>query len=421
MSEEIFINYRRSDSGGYALMVAERLKQRFGAERVFTDIDAIRPGRKFREQIDEALGTCRVALVVIGPGWLATRGEERDSRLHDHDDVVRAEIASALRGDVAVIPVLVGDASMPDRDQLPEAIRELADFQAVEITAKRLDDDLADLVAEVERLLEDPADDGGVTTRSADRADPGPDLRRLVPYLVAGVLGLAIIAGTYLALSGGDEPGGPASPDEVVAFSQPTVAFASTEIGAPSRSTVTITARGAPFLFESVSARPGAAFPKPDQEPRCTGGVFIGRDVTECELFASFDPAREGITRGELIVGYRLVEGGPVEDARIPLVGEARGTGGPDPAPPPPSTTDAADPPSDDQVDAAIKTEIYDFCALNRAGADCGCATAALVSGKETDELAAVRDALIAGGDAQLDVALQSCANSTAGTADEGG
>jgi hypothetical protein len=47
------------------------LAARFGADRVFKDVDSIQPGDDFDEEIRAAVGSCGVLLAVIGKHWLA--------------------------------------------------------------------------------------------------------------------------------------------------------------------------------------------------------------------------------------------------------------------------------------------------------------------------------------------------------------
>ena len=75
------------------------------------DIDTMEPGVDFVEYIKTAVGSCRVLIVVIGPDWVATADDSGRRRLDDPDDFVRVEVTAAFeRGDVRVIPVLVGGA-----------------------------------------------------------------------------------------------------------------------------------------------------------------------------------------------------------------------------------------------------------------------------------------------------------------------
>jgi hypothetical protein len=138
----IFISYRREDSGGYAGRVCEHLSGRFGADRVFMDIQDIAPGENFADAIDRRMAECDVVLAMIGPHWMdALRSRE------EADDFVRHELAAALRRGVIVIPVLVGGAPMPKMRDLPAELAPLARRQAVELRDARFDDDLEVLVA----------------------------------------------------------------------------------------------------------------------------------------------------------------------------------------------------------------------------------------------------------------------------------
>ncbi|HET6206728.1 MAG TPA: hypothetical protein VFD98_07965, partial [Terracidiphilus sp.] len=69
------------------------------------------------------------------------------------NDFVRLEIASALARDVAVIPVLVHDAKMPRPDELPEALRDLAFRNSVEITHARWNSDVQLLTKALARYV----------------------------------------------------------------------------------------------------------------------------------------------------------------------------------------------------------------------------------------------------------------------------
>src|SRR5262245_49568065 len=48
----IFISYRRDDSAGQAGRLYDRLCEHFGKERVFIDVDTIRPGEDFVHVLD---------------------------------------------------------------------------------------------------------------------------------------------------------------------------------------------------------------------------------------------------------------------------------------------------------------------------------------------------------------------------------
>jgi tetratricopeptide (TPR) repeat protein len=115
----IFISYRRSDSGKWVDLLHEHLAIRFGESIVQRDLDDIPPAVDFRREIRKLIASSDAVLVIIGPSWL------RGDRLRQPSDVLRKEIELALTSRKAVIPVLVGNARMPEPDRLPASIAKL--------------------------------------------------------------------------------------------------------------------------------------------------------------------------------------------------------------------------------------------------------------------------------------------------------
>jgi TIR domain-containing protein len=68
----IFICYRRDDTSPYAGRLYDHLSARFGPDRVFMDIDTIRPGDDFVQVISDRVAACDVLIAVIGKRWLAS-------------------------------------------------------------------------------------------------------------------------------------------------------------------------------------------------------------------------------------------------------------------------------------------------------------------------------------------------------------
>lgn len=149
----IFISYRREDGGGWANHLARDLRDSFGAERVFMDIDRIEAGVDFVHEITQAIVASDVLLAMIGPHWLSAADAGGRRRLDQNNDFIRLEIAIALSRDIRVIPVLVGGTDMPAADELPSDIRALAQRNAFELTDRRWDVDVAQLVGILEKLL----------------------------------------------------------------------------------------------------------------------------------------------------------------------------------------------------------------------------------------------------------------------------
>jgi hypothetical protein len=122
----IFISYRREDSADITGRITDRLIQKFGRDAVFKDVESIPLGSDFRKHLKDAVGRCDVLIAVIGRQWTTIQNENGKRRLDDPRDHLRIEVESALERDIAVIPVLVQGAVVPDEETLPEPLRPLA-------------------------------------------------------------------------------------------------------------------------------------------------------------------------------------------------------------------------------------------------------------------------------------------------------
>src|SRR6266536_3608647 len=162
-SGRIFISYRREETAYPAGWLFDRLADHLGAGQVFKDVDSIQLGDDFVEVITTAVGSCDVLLALIGDEWLTITDEHGRRRLDDPDDFVRLEIEAALLRKVRVIPILVGGASMPRADELPDSLSKLVRRQALELSPSRFEFDTSRLLkvldwtlAEVRKAHDDP-------------------------------------------------------------------------------------------------------------------------------------------------------------------------------------------------------------------------------------------------------------------------
>jgi hypothetical protein len=150
----VFINYRRSDSSAHANLLYDWVRERYGEDRVFKDVDTIEPGLDFVEAIERAVASSEVMLVVIGKEWVVDAQGRR--RLEDVDDYVAMEISAALNGDLRVIPVLVEGAKMPTAVDLPESLAALPRRHAFELSDARSRIDRAELLQRLDVVLGAP-------------------------------------------------------------------------------------------------------------------------------------------------------------------------------------------------------------------------------------------------------------------------
>ena len=170
----IFISYRREDSAGWTGRLADRLKERFGPNSIFIDIDTIEPGADFTEALRKAVGSCDVLLAVIGPRWSMVTDKTGKPRLHDSSDWIRVEIAAALTRKIRVIPVLVGGATMPSAEFLPDDLDGFAQRQAHELSDKRWTYDVEQLMQalspEIQKRIDRSEDSHGTPSASISRS-----------------------------------------------------------------------------------------------------------------------------------------------------------------------------------------------------------------------------------------------------------
>jgi hypothetical protein len=157
MGGEIFISYRREESGWVAGRLRDRLQRDFDPEKIFMDIDAkaIPLGANFKQVIERKVCDCDVLIAVIGKNWLSTTDDSGGRRLHNPEDFVRLEIGTALKREICVIPVLVDGVRMPRSMDLPEDLRSLIWLNALSVTAGTyFDVDCQRLAAAISQILE---------------------------------------------------------------------------------------------------------------------------------------------------------------------------------------------------------------------------------------------------------------------------
>jgi hypothetical protein len=152
---DIFVNYRSSDEPFAATLVDEKLCERFGPERVFRDNRAIGLGLDYRPVLWDSLDRSLIVVAIIGPKW--------HEQIHEPDDFVRRELATALRGGHRVVPVLVGSQMRKLREEdLPDDLKDLAHRQYLRLQTRAAQNDIALLVDRIAEII-------GPTPSTVDR------------------------------------------------------------------------------------------------------------------------------------------------------------------------------------------------------------------------------------------------------------
>lgn len=149
----IFINYRRSDSRGTTFALRERLLKYFKNNELFLDIEGLGGGEDFVNALANTVSLADVMVVMIGQDWLKARNADGNLRLHQDDDFVRIEIASAIAQDKKILPVLLEGAQMPAAEDLPDDLKDLARRNAMELRLNRIDDDARVIAQALKKLV----------------------------------------------------------------------------------------------------------------------------------------------------------------------------------------------------------------------------------------------------------------------------
>jgi hypothetical protein len=194
---KIFISYRREDSKHAVGRLHAALRRHVSnpARDIFMDVDNIPRGVDFVEHLDQKVAECDVMLAVIGPSWISIKDPvTQHRRLDDPQDFVRVEVASALKRNIAVVPVVLDDTPLPSAAQLPDDLKALARRNGERLDHESFDSDVARLIRnlpdmKVERKRKaPPASVGGPSRGSA----------WIAPTVVVIVLALAG-AGVWIA------------------------------------------------------------------------------------------------------------------------------------------------------------------------------------------------------------------------------
>lgn len=187
---KVFISYRRDDSRKDAGRIYDSLVKAFDRQSIFKDVDSIPLGKDFRGVLREAVAKCDVLIAIIGINWLDTRDNDGNRRLDNPDDFVRIEIESALQRGITVIPVLVDNARMPNADELPSTLQDLAFRNAINVR------DDPDFHRDVKRLIEGIQDKiPSNEDKPQEIASPSTPWRKKPEYIVPIVA--AIIVGLF--------------------------------------------------------------------------------------------------------------------------------------------------------------------------------------------------------------------------------
>lgn len=140
------------------------------------DIDTMKVGLDFVEQIEKAVQSCDVLIAVIGKTWVNIQDKEGHRRLDNPEDFVRVEIQAALERNIPLIPLLVGGAGMPKASELPEPIAKLARRHAMKMSDERFRADATRLIEQIREYVTGAVSKDKLT--SVPKPKPGSGKKR---------------------------------------------------------------------------------------------------------------------------------------------------------------------------------------------------------------------------------------------------
>jgi hypothetical protein len=171
----IFISYRTGDEHFAAVTLDNRLSARFGADNVFRDSRHVPPGVDFEPVLWRNVAGCSAVVAVVGPRWLTGNGSV--NLLKRPKDFVRRELELALDLKIPVVPVLIGDAAMPDAADLPGTLTALVKAERRAVHPRNAETDVQRLVDEIhERYGDQPTTRSGTVAVIQSAAGSALDL-----------------------------------------------------------------------------------------------------------------------------------------------------------------------------------------------------------------------------------------------------
>ncbi len=200
MPPRLFISYRRADSQAMTDNIRGYLARSLGTDAAFQDVVDIPFGVDFRSYLEQAIGSCKVLLVIVGQRWLTITDETGNRRLDDPNDFTRIEVETGLKNpNILVVPVLVDGANMPSADELPSSLHDLHFHNAARVRYNPdFDRDMETLISNIDRFLEGTITHPKPPENRAERLLPAPRRSPMI-WIGAAVVALVVI-GIILAV-----------------------------------------------------------------------------------------------------------------------------------------------------------------------------------------------------------------------------
>ena len=149
---------------------------------MFIDIETIPLGIDFRKYVTDQLEKCEIVLAIMGDDWLCDDNGPSES--------TRIELATALeRGDLPIIPILVGEAPVPSEDQLPDDLKALSYRNGLKLHGDRgFNQGMQSLIEVIERETEWMPAESEDSDNGEQSPKRKPGTRGLILAAIAAIL-----------------------------------------------------------------------------------------------------------------------------------------------------------------------------------------------------------------------------------------
>jgi hypothetical protein len=178
---KIFINYRHADASGWARALYTELVKAFDRDDVFFDVESLRPGVDWLDEIQSHGSESAIFLALIGTRW----AEMMRSRAGQPDeDEVRNELHLAIRSGATIIPTLVDGAESPPPNKVPRDLQQVLARQAFPLRPESFQPDVGRLIEKLKRGdSAPPPGPTGPVLRGSSGPGPQPPDENLDPAM----------------------------------------------------------------------------------------------------------------------------------------------------------------------------------------------------------------------------------------------
>ena len=131
----------------------------------------------------DRISRCEILIVVVSDSTRSSSLPVKNSLLKER---IRAEIVAAINLDLTIIPLLIDDARLPDKENLPGALKRLLACKSYRVRSALWFEDLHEFLEDLQEELDFKKDAEEKLSQSTD-----------FPDLSAGLLPLGLLAGGH--------------------------------------------------------------------------------------------------------------------------------------------------------------------------------------------------------------------------------